>query len=106
MKNNNYIQCPKAKPYRCANSSKCLPLNRLIDGYEDCFQGDDEQINNSCSLPDKRYRFQCLTEHKCVSISMAIDGRAGCPKFNSYDNLFETLLSESNEISIVVSDSM
>ncbi|CAF3691982.1 unnamed protein product [Rotaria sp. Silwood1] len=64
--NITYINCPKSKPYRCANSSKCIALNRLVDGFFDCFQGDDEQIINSCQLPDIDYRFRCLSEHKCV----------------------------------------
>ncbi|CAF2748733.1 unnamed protein product [Rotaria sp. Silwood2] len=48
--NITYVNCPKSKPYRCANSSKCIALNRLVDGFLDCFQGDDEQITNSCEL--------------------------------------------------------
>ncbi|CAF3786884.1 unnamed protein product, partial [Rotaria sp. Silwood1] len=64
-----YVKCPKSKPYRCANSSKCIALNRLLDGFPDCFQGDDEQITNNCSLPDIDYRFRCSSEKKCVPIT-------------------------------------
>ncbi|CAF3932678.1 unnamed protein product [Rotaria sp. Silwood1] len=65
----NYVKCPKSKPFRCANSSKCIALNRLLDDFSDCFQGDDEQITNSCSLPDIDYRFSCSSEHKCVPMT-------------------------------------
>ena len=28
--------------YQCINSSKCISKNRLFDGVEDCYYGDDE----------------------------------------------------------------
>ncbi len=79
------IQCPKSKPFQCANSSKYLALSRFVDSFENCFTGDDEQVSNSRSLPDRRYCFRCLTEDKCISIVLAKVGRAGCPVYTVVD---------------------
>ncbi|CAF4927760.1 unnamed protein product [Rotaria sp. Silwood1] len=75
---NTYVQCPKSKPFRCANSSKCLSLSRVLDGIPDCFQGDDETIPNNCSLPDVDYRFRCSSEQKCVPMSSVGSGIQMC----------------------------
>ncbi len=83
---NSYIQCPKSKPYRCANSSKCLPLNRLLDGFSDCFEGDDERIKDSCSLPDKHYRFRCSTENKCIPINSIKNNEKACTGQEDWKN--------------------
>ena len=63
-----YVVCPNSKPFRCANSSKCLTLNRLMDGVVDCIEEDDEQVAHSCLLPDKRFRFKCLSDDVCKDI--------------------------------------
>ncbi|CAF1056918.1 unnamed protein product [Rotaria sordida] len=75
---NTYDQCPKSKPFRCANSSKCLSLSRILDGIPDCFLGDDENITDSCSLPDVDYRFRCSSEHKCIPMSSVNNGISRC----------------------------
>jgi hypothetical protein len=45
--------------FRCNTSitSKCISNHRLQDGIIDCFQGTDEQFNNTCSLPHRQQRF-------------------------------------------------
>jgi hypothetical protein len=66
---NNYTECPISKPFRCANSTKCIALDRLLDGFSDCFEEDDENIKDSCSLPDKNYRIYCSLENRCYPLN-------------------------------------
>jgi hypothetical protein len=66
---NSYVQCPKPKSYRCVNSSKCLSLHRLFNGFLDCVEGGEEQIKDSSSLPDVHYHFRCWLEDKCIPLS-------------------------------------
>lgn len=68
MKTDSTI-CSPLKPYRCANSSKCIALSQLVDGFPDCFQEDDEMKTNGCSVSDVEYRFRCVSEEKCIPMS-------------------------------------
>lgn len=83
---NSYDQCPKSKPYRCANSSKCLSLVQVHDGFEDCFEGDDEHLTNTCSLSDQEYRFRCQGGEKCVSIAKLGQFEIECTRFRNNSN--------------------
>ena len=51
-----------------------------MDGFEDCFHGDDEtNVNISCSLPDAKYRYKCKHEsNKCISLIQLQDGKVDC----------------------------
>ena len=86
-----YVVCPNSKPFRCANSSKCLTLNRLMDGVVDCIEEDDEQMAHSCLLPDKRFRFKCLSDDVCKDIR-SIDYRDHMCKIFDNGQVNEVLL--------------
>lgn len=48
--------CPDKTHFQCGN--KCLSKHRLNDYFKDCFDGIDEQYNDSCALNHK-YRQKC-----------------------------------------------
>ena len=51
-----------------------------MDGFQDCFQGDDEEnANISCFLPDAKYRYRCSNEpNKCISPMQLQDRITDC----------------------------
>ncbi|CAF1456727.1 unnamed protein product [Adineta steineri] len=55
--------------YQCAQSNKCISKHRLLDSIQDCPLGDDEEYEQSCSLINNKYRFQCRINQtlKCIS---------------------------------------
>ncbi|CAF5107067.1 unnamed protein product, partial [Rotaria sp. Silwood1] len=56
--------------YCCKNSSKCVSKHRLMDRVIDCYMGDDEEYELSCSLKDT-YRFKCSDRDRtCWSSSI------------------------------------
>jgi hypothetical protein len=55
--------------FRCDDGSKCLSLHRLLDGHEDCSNGEDEYQNNTCTL-NHSYRFTCDQETRCIHSSI------------------------------------
>ncbi|CAF0959925.1 unnamed protein product [Adineta steineri] len=56
----------KSSLFYCKKSDKYISKHRLIDGIQDCFNGEDESYNDSCSLNDTQ-RFNCTSETKCLS---------------------------------------
>lgn len=77
----NSTHCDDDRLYPCENSLKCISKHRLMDGFIDCVQGDDEaNVNISCFLPDAKYRYRCKDEpNKCISPIQLQDGIANCP---------------------------
>ncbi|CAF1081307.1 unnamed protein product [Adineta ricciae] len=51
--------------FQCTDGSKCLSHHRLLDGYEDCSNGEDERQNNTCTL-NHSYRFTCDSGTRCI----------------------------------------
>ena len=76
----NSTDCDDHQLYSCQNSLKCISKHRLMDGFEDCFDGDDEvNVSNSCSLPDARYRYRCKHEpNKCISPIQLLNVKSDC----------------------------
>ncbi|CAF4273042.1 unnamed protein product, partial [Rotaria magnacalcarata] len=72
--------CNYSTMYQCENSTKCISKQRLVDSIRDCPYNDDETFNQSCSLPDVRYRFKCLVHGKrnCLSPLIVRDGKKDC----------------------------
>ncbi|CAF1349001.1 unnamed protein product [Rotaria sp. Silwood1] len=63
--------------YQCNESLQCISARRLSDGVEDCYGGDDEKTNRTCSLKDKIH-IQCPSGEKCVSHMIAYDVASEC----------------------------
>ena len=89
----NRTECSRSKPFRCQNSSKCLAVNRLMDGFVDCFDGDDEHIYDSCSLADQKYRYRCLSEEKCIPMMNVRNNHQDCLDNEDEDVKVITILS-------------
>lgn len=64
--------------YRCVNSTKFISKHRLVDGYRDCPENDDELFPASCSL-NHTYRIQCSKVNTCLS---PVLNRENCPMFH------------------------
>lgn len=63
--------------YQCRESLNCISSRRLSDGIEDCYGGDDEKTNLTCSLKDK-IRIPCPSRDKCVSHLIANKTASEC----------------------------
>ncbi|UJR17385.1 hypothetical protein I4U23_004280 [Adineta vaga] len=78
--------------YQCSNSKKCISKQRLVDGFQDCPENDDEEYQSSCSLDDVRQRFQCIYNDpkKCISFvalhNTKIDCNMGEDETGSFEN--------------------
>jgi hypothetical protein len=66
---NEIFYCNYSTMYQCLNSSKCISKQRLLDGFQDCPNNDDETLNQSCSLSDSRQCFKCFVDgmEKCLA---------------------------------------
>lgn len=76
--------------YQCTHSSKCISKHRLLDAIQDCPLGDDENYEESCSLTNKNYRFQCVVNKtvKCVSPILFNDKEYDClTKKQTYNDI-------------------
>ncbi|CAF1178378.1 unnamed protein product [Adineta steineri] len=59
--------CKNSSYFYCNESMKCISFNRVGDGNNDCYFGEDERFN-ACQLNDSN-RFQCSSEeNKCLSL--------------------------------------
>jgi hypothetical protein len=68
---NNYTS--NSSLFYCKQSHKHISKYRLIDGVDDCYDGEDEIYTDSCSLNDTR-RFSCTSENKCLSpLAIGVD---------------------------------
>lgn len=76
--------------YSCRNSSKMISQHRLKDRVKDCFHGDDESYENSCSINNSQHRFKC-TDHKnntvCFSHILVSDTISDCLNRSDETNL-------------------
>lgn len=59
--------------FQCADKVMFISNNRLSDGYEDCSNGEDEQLGLACSL-NIPYRLTCDKEARCIPISLIENG--------------------------------
>ena len=84
--------------YQCKESLNCISTRRLSDDIEDCYGGDDEKINFTCSLKDN-VRISCRSGDICVSHLIAADVRSRC--WWTTDNTYFVHTSALLEFSIV-----
>ncbi|UJR17118.1 hypothetical protein I4U23_004014 [Adineta vaga] len=76
---NEYHYCNYSSMYQCKNSRKCIANQRLMDGFRDCRENDDEEYKQSCLLADVQHRFRCSDdESKCFSSIVVNDGLHNC----------------------------
>ena len=80
--------CQRSNMYQCQNSSKCISIDRLNDGIDDCMYSDDE---NQSQLPEKstliktsEISFRCPTSKKLFSRQIVNDGKCDCG-YDEYD---------------------
>jgi len=76
----NKTQCAHSLLYLCSGSSKCISIQRLRDGVENCPLGDDE-IVHTCSYNISRtdlYSFKCTHENICWSTLLLNNGEDEC----------------------------
>ena len=82
---NNIPRLDQSQIYNCINESKTISKIRLLDGIEDCPDGDDEQIpETKCS--DKRdiNFFRCPSTDICIPIHLVGDGECHCTEDDEY----------------------
>jgi hypothetical protein len=65
-------QMKQCSLFECNDGSKCLSQHRLLDGYEDCSNGEDELQNGTCTL-NHPYRFRCDDGKRCIHPSSVAD---------------------------------
>ncbi|CAF4482795.1 unnamed protein product, partial [Didymodactylos carnosus] len=69
--------CSHPSLFHCPRSSKCISKHRLVDGWIDCYFGEDESFP-ACQLNDSR-RFICESDpNKCLSMVAIGDGFNNC----------------------------
>ena len=84
---NERQQCNNSETmYQCQQSLNCISTRRLFDGKEDCYGGDDEKTNFTCSLKNK-VRISCPLEDKCVS-HLKVSNAAGACLDGSLNDYF------------------
>ncbi|CAF1154557.1 unnamed protein product [Adineta ricciae] len=69
--------CPHSSLFHCSNSSKCISQHRLQDHVIDCYNGTDENYNDTCDLA-LPHRFQCKLEKRCIPRRFLIDSERHC----------------------------
>ena len=80
--------CNSVLMFRCPNSSKCISIYRVCNGYMDCFDGADELqcsiINGTCSPIESYALFKCPLANRCISLSLYGDNQCNCPSTETY----------------------
>ena len=75
--------CPSDHFYRCRNSTKCISRHRLLDGINDCFYVDDEQLSFVRTFTsvesNKKEFFHCLTQNIYIAVHLVGNGNCDCP---------------------------
>ena len=74
--------CMNAQFYRCHNSTKCLSPHRLLDRVNDCFYGDDEQVDfvrTFITLESNEDFFRCSKSDFFIAVRLVNDGLCDCP---------------------------
>ena len=84
--------------YQCQNSSKCIPLSYIGNGYHDCDYGDDEEmkIDRFCGIDKNDLFFKCPTEDKCIHRNRVKDGKCDC-QVDQYDTCYDENLDLYHE---------
>jgi hypothetical protein len=102
--------------YACANSSKIISQNRLVDKIQDCLYGDDESYTKNCSLNTTEHRFTCKINNKtlCLAHALIRDGNKDCDDASNEKDLhildykttisFQTMCDGVTELSPIVID--
>ncbi|CAF4744450.1 unnamed protein product, partial [Rotaria sp. Silwood2] len=94
---NEMKYCNFSWMYQCENSTKCISLQRLVDGIQDCPFNDDETFNESCSLKDIRQRFNCsLNGNKICYALTVLNNKIDCD--NGEDELQENKILRKKHI--------
>lgn len=62
--------CSNSSYFHCNQSLKCIPYNRVGDGYMDCYYGEDEEYD-TCHRNDLN-RFTCQSDPKKCLLPVAI----------------------------------
>ncbi|CAF1489552.1 unnamed protein product, partial [Didymodactylos carnosus] len=69
--------CSHPSLFHCPLSLKCISKHRLVDGWNDCYFGEDE-LFSACQLNDS-WRFICESEpNKCLSMIALGNGDKNC----------------------------
>ncbi|CAF1198072.1 unnamed protein product, partial [Didymodactylos carnosus] len=69
--------CLHSSLFHCPLSLKCISKHRLVDGWNDCYYGEDE-LFPACQLNDS-WRFICESEpNKCLSMIALGNGDQNC----------------------------
>jgi hypothetical protein len=55
--------------FQCDDGSKCLSQHRILDGHDDCSNGEDERQNDTCLL-GHHFRFSCDRGTRCIHPSL------------------------------------
>ncbi len=71
----------KCSLFQCDDGSKCLSYHRVLDGHDDCTNGEDEHQNNTCSF-NHLYRFKCDNGTRCISQLLLYDRIVSKPDRN------------------------
>ena len=81
---------------------KCIPVDRLGDGVDDCLDGSDEDINIVNRYCSTIFRSVCgnltnakSTDIKCISTSKIGNGITDC--YNGYDELDTTIMHKCDK---------
>ncbi|CAF1486184.1 unnamed protein product [Adineta ricciae] len=117
--NNNPCQEYPNDFYQCPNSIECISKYRLLDGYADCLDRSDENIqmiNQSIDEIFLQDRYQCKTVPEKIMLHLLGNGRAECSdgsdenyeqirwelvECNSINNIDCQLLRQANDLTFV-----
>lgn len=72
--------------FSCGDHSKCLSHHRLTDGYNDCPNGEDERISNTCSL-GLANRYACDDGTRCIPVRLIGDAIVSIHKFFTHHSI-------------------
>jgi len=87
--NYNSTICNRSLMYQCLNSSKCIPIHRLLDGIDDCPLLDDEKTlferNDTDVIKQfEQSHYKCPTSKKWIHKSLLKDQSCNCG-YNEYE---------------------
>ena len=83
ISNDYYTYCDEYHLFQCINTSKCISKYRLLDGINDCFYGDDEQIDvvsRFVQLDQDIHFFKCASSNMYISSRLVENDICDCPK--------------------------
>jgi hypothetical protein len=109
------LSCPHSSLFHCPQSLKCISYHRLVDGFIDCYYGEDE-FYPACQLNDSS-RFKCsLNSSICLSKVAVGNVSPDCPKgddemtsidrFRSQQPPFSYFCNHKNEINSIFATGM